>query len=418
MKAEVPSEATLGRAMGWILTVVFALSFLKGFRLPNLWVATHLAFNYSQGFVRRGLVGEIFRWFNDGFYRYGAVVCFAFALMAVAIGLLVLVLRRALRAHPFEWSLYVASLVFLSSPALVFFVHAVGYSEYFGLVITLLAMLAVRRLKASHSAFFLVLTAGVTMVMIHEVLGVMFAPVLVFMLACDQVRRRRVSNEPSRKWLLAACSVALVAMLLLGLSIFMSRLGHDDSRVLALQRYIQQHADFRVRKEGFDVLRLSSGAAFQSIMPRYWREPYNVGLAVLSWQAFLPSFSWLLWYGVASIVRATPGLLARAVLTLLFMGASLTPLLLNLVGYDWNRWNAVVLLATFTSLLTLKTSFPSARRETSLPLLAFGIATACVGLAATTPLFDGAEVQFFPFDRQLRFIESLLEGEFSFRPRA
>ena len=36
-----------------IAVVVSLTTFLKGFRMPNAWAATHFAFNYSQGFVRR-----------------------------------------------------------------------------------------------------------------------------------------------------------------------------------------------------------------------------------------------------------------------------------------------------------------------------------------------------------------------------
>ena len=45
--------------------LVFAVSLLKGLRMPSSWSATHMTFNYSQGFIRRGLVGEVIRLTED-----------------------------------------------------------------------------------------------------------------------------------------------------------------------------------------------------------------------------------------------------------------------------------------------------------------------------------------------------------------
>jgi hypothetical protein len=41
--------------------LVFAVSLLKGLRMPSSWSATHMTFNYSHGFIRRGLIGEVLR---------------------------------------------------------------------------------------------------------------------------------------------------------------------------------------------------------------------------------------------------------------------------------------------------------------------------------------------------------------------
>jgi hypothetical protein len=54
-----------------IVAGVFAVSLLKGLRMPNLWSATHMTFNYTQGFIRRGLFGQVLRAVGGrGIYHY------------------------------------------------------------------------------------------------------------------------------------------------------------------------------------------------------------------------------------------------------------------------------------------------------------------------------------------------------------
>jgi len=49
----------------FVIALVFAVSLLKGARMPSLWAATHMTFNYSQGFIRRGLFGQVLRVFGE-----------------------------------------------------------------------------------------------------------------------------------------------------------------------------------------------------------------------------------------------------------------------------------------------------------------------------------------------------------------
>src|SRR4051812_46761643 len=128
---QLANDASFKRSFVAICASVFALTYFKGFRMPNAWTATHFAMNYSQGFVRRGLVGEVARWLiGDNVYRYNVFALFAFVvftLVAVALGLM---MRGALRADRDDLALRAALLVFAASPALVFFIHAIGYNDY------------------------------------------------------------------------------------------------------------------------------------------------------------------------------------------------------------------------------------------------------------------------------------------------
>jgi hypothetical protein len=193
-------EISLKRGFLGVALVVFGLTFFKGFRLPNLWVATHVAFNYSQGFVRRGLVGEVARLVGGvEVYRYKVIVCVAFLVMGLVGIAFTLAIRRALKTNPFDWSLRIALLVFLSSPGLVFFVHAVGYNDYYGLLMSLLWVLLASRTSRRFLPVVALLAIGGVMAFIHEALFVMFGPMLLFSLACHLTGRSNCQAPNQRR---------------------------------------------------------------------------------------------------------------------------------------------------------------------------------------------------------------------------
>jgi hypothetical protein len=84
-----------------VAAIVFAVSLLKGLRMPNLWSATHMTFNYSQGFIRRGPFGEILRTVGGQHpYNYNRLALIA-VLMFVAMAVtMVILIKRALATDP------------------------------------------------------------------------------------------------------------------------------------------------------------------------------------------------------------------------------------------------------------------------------------------------------------------------------
>lgn len=69
--------------------VTIFLSVLRGIRLPNRYATAHFYFNYSQGFVKRALVGEIIHLIDAPFmYRYSFICLVSFGLLALDIWLL------------------------------------------------------------------------------------------------------------------------------------------------------------------------------------------------------------------------------------------------------------------------------------------------------------------------------------------
>lgn len=414
-------DQKLQRVFAITALAVFFITWLKGFRFPNLWGATHFAFNYSQGFVRRGLVGEIARRIGgDSVFRYNTYVVFSFTVFFIVAACLAVALRRALLADPRDLGLKVAVLVFGASPGLVFFVHSVGYNDYIGILLVLMALLALYRVRSRYAIFYCVAATSVVSALVHEGLAVMFGPILIFAMACHILRLATASPLPRRTWFLLLTHAAVSLVFLFSLSIIISTIGVEDlDRVQALERYVIAHADYPTRTHAFVALPRSSKEALLRLMPWYWSEKGHYPGAIASWQAFAPSFVWMLTYGIVAVRRASVRTPTRWVLALLFLLASVAPLTFNFIGWDWGRWNGLALLASFSALLTLKLYFPSRAMDSSSPwLLGAGLIVAALGLASTTPLFDNFDVQFFPFTAHQELIERLIQDGFQYRPRS
>jgi len=402
--------------LGWGL---FALSFLKGFRLPSLWCATHFTFNYSQGFVRRGLVGELARRIGgDDVYKYDVFTAFSFFVMSALIVLFALAARRALRARSRDWILRVSLLVLAASPGMVFLVHAVGYFDLIGLSALLAFLLWAGRTRRDLAIFYVLLPLGLALALVHEGLIVMFGPSAMFIALCHFLRSW--DRRPMAKLRVGlACahlvvSASLVAALLIALSGTIS-----EDRVHRLYVFAVHHADFAVRADAFEVFNTSARYNILTKIPAFWRIPSERAIALSGQIGFLPGFLFLVFCGARQIWSARRPWPARAALLLVFMAAALSPELMNFIGWDWPRWNSMALMTCAICTVAYRSYFPAAAQpRPSLAVLTTGLLLAAVGLTSTTRLFDDYQVQFFPFDRQFELIERVLERASPFGPRS
>lgn len=407
------------RAFAVIAAVVFGLTFLKGFRLPNLWSATQFAFNYSQGFVRRGLIGEIARRIggDEVFYYYHFVIYALIVLVLVAI-FLGWAIRLALRADPSDLGFWMLILVCAASPGMVMVVNTVGYYDHLGFLAVLLLVIWGPKLPGRYAIFYVVLALGLLFALIHEALAVMFAPVMVFTLACHIVARSKAERLGIKNVVALVTCLVLTASIVFVVSSIVSTLGTEDfAKVRALQLSIRRHTDFVNRPDAFEVLERSSRENLLHLMPEYWSYPANRRVAIKSAIAFAPSFAFLVYYGLRAVERPTLSRAIRWILRALFLGAVISPLLLNFVGWDWNRWNGLSLVAGFCCVLALKRYLPPFRPSPCpVHLWALGAIAAVISLASTTVLFDAFQVQFFPFEQQFEFIRNLFKHDFRYRP--
>jgi hypothetical protein len=397
---------------------LLGLTLAKGLRVPGRWGATHFAFNYSQGFVRRGLVGEIARRVGgDDVYRYNTYVIFSFTVMLVAVLTTAWLFRRALRIHQRDLGFRVALLVFLGSPAVYFLAHVVGYFDWIGVALMLVFLAGACRSRRRFSIYYGAAAVGVLFSLIHEGLGPMFGPAICFVLLCHI--KRRVSGAASvGSWVAHLVHSTAVGLLLVVPPIILSTVGADQSsRVEAMRHFIVQHADYALRPDAIATLTRSSYQGMTEYVPWFWDQQEFWPPMIYGQIAFVPGFLFVLFYGWHCIWRSALRKWQRWAMGLAFLCASVAPELLNLVGWDWQRWNSISMVSAATCILAFKLFVPAAAAPARPSwLVPTGLVLTALGLASTTKLFDGFEAQWFPFQQHVEFIEQWVDGGFKHRP--
>jgi hypothetical protein len=341
-------------------------------------------------------------------------VIFSFTvLLAVAVALAACI-RKSWQPAFADIGFKFAVLAFAASPGLVVFVHIVGYYDYFGILAVLVLLLWSSRVHNRYAIYYAVAGIGLLFSFIHEVLAPMFGPVLLFAMLCHTANRIARDGLKRSTQVILLVHVAVVTVLIFVLSSVVSTLGTQDAqRIEALKTWVIGHAHYPLRLEAFDALQRSSAENMAKLMPEYWAVREFRAMAARSFVAMLPSFAFIMFYGLREIRGLTLPLLHRAVLGASFLLAALTPLSLYLVGWDWNRWNAIALLAAFASVLAIKLSFETEADQRAVPayVWALGAIAVALSLASDTILFDGDTVKYFPFTRQLEDLwELLTEG--------
>jgi hypothetical protein len=417
-----------------LIAGVVATSLLKGLRMPNLWSVTHMTFNYSQGFIRRGLFGQVLSLIGPAILRYNFMALLAVILFALAVLSMGRLVRRTLAADGGDVGFPAMALVFAASPGVVFLAHEIGYLDYVGLIVVPLFITWAARTRFRWLPFYVVIVISVVLALIHESMVIMFAPTMWLALAAHIAREAR--TRASSRRVLAGMLAHGVLVVLLGLatSSLVGTLGTKTAvQVHALQASIGRVCAFPLRIDAFDALFRPVRDNLFTLMPWFWSMPANQRYLTAGLAVSLPGLIALSVYALRMIARLPLSRLWRLGLWMLFLLATFGPEMLNLVGWDAARWNAICFVASFSCVAALRLFFVAPGRAGAAPaggdplryriatpgMLVLAGAAIVVGLTADYPgfLFDGYVVQWFPFDRQLRGFIELIRGGFTFMPR-
>ncbi|HET6149565.1 MAG TPA: hypothetical protein VFH68_18655 [Polyangia bacterium] len=443
--ADAPAVASAGpvrtRAPLPVLILVaalFVLSLLKGLRMPNLWSATHMTFNYSQGFIRRGLFGQILRLGGRAIYKYDSLALLAAILFVIAWAAIARLVRRALDTDGSDPGAVAMALVFAASPGVVFLAHEIGYLDYIGLAVVPLFILWAARTRRRWAVFYAVVVISVVLTLIHESMIIMFAPTMWLVMAGHIARESRARTLTRRTLALLVGHAALAALLGMVVSSLVGTLGtRSPARIHALHASIARFTNFPLRGDGFEALYRPVRDNLLHLMPRHWSYESNQRYLINGWLASIPGLVVMSVYALRLVGRLAQPRLARVTLSALFLIATFSPQLLNFVGWDAARWNAICYVAAFNCIAALRLFFvaPPLRGHAAAPgaghdprryrvdgpwMLTLAGAAIAIGLTANYPgfLFDGYVVQWFPFDGQLRSLQELIRNHFTFVPGA
>ena len=412
----------------FLAALVFAVAMLKGLRMPSLWATTHMTFNYSHGFIRRGLFGQVLRIFGEKrIYQYNFLFLCAALLFVLAAIALFLLIRRMLASDRGDRGLQAATLVLAASPGAVFVIHEIGYLDYAGIIAVPCFILWASRARRLFSIFYVAISLSIILALIHESMIVMFAPTMLFAMVCHNVTRG--AGRPRRTRVLLAAHAILATTVALAASWVAGAWGTANAeQIRALQESIARHANFPLRGDGFDALQRSLRVNLLEVLPRHWSHAENRNYLITSLAVSLPGLAFLGSYGFRLLRRLDLDKRARRLLTIIFLAATVSPLLLNFIGWDSARWNAIAFLACFFCLACIRLFFlaPHTASDTDgqrhriedTPTLTFAAVSIVTGLCTSYQgfLFDGHVVQWFPFIGQFESAIDLVKGGFKVIP--
>jgi len=329
-----------GRFWPAFATLCGVVALLKGLRLPNLWAATQAQFDYSDGFIRRGLFGEIL-----GLLHVHHYVPFAVFSYGVLLGLCLLLWRYAWRERSAAGLRGAAVTVFFSSFALSYLADLAGYLDI-ALALLTVGFLLTPNVRARMVLAPLVVVGGI---LIHEVFAIVFFPVVWLRLLLD-VPAGQEAPERKRRMIYAG-ALLVFAVVTTGVVALAPAVPRGGAALL--EQHVAQRVDFPVRQDVFAVLHRSARVNLAIMVTyfyprgRYWFRQLQAALV------FWPSAGFFLWLALRGLERGVAAA-RRKFLEPWVLTAALAPLLMNLVGWDVFRWGALMVLTAFLTLLMVE----------------------------------------------------------------
>ena len=294
-----------------------------GFRLPNYWSATLTMVSLQDGFVRRSLIGTVFKPIWSALdYAYPA---FAIASMVILAALLACILVAASRAQTDGQRL--VALLWILAPTGAYLFHLVGYLD---LVLYLLLFGAILLADRRHLVWASALMTASALV--HENMLLVTLPVFAY---------RVLAVHGFRKALLACLApAAAVATLML-----LPRVS-TGTRELALAKW-DSIAEFPMRYDAVNLQARSLTDAWElySVWDvTMWVIPIGLGI-VLGWILLIIARRRAMGDSMGDSIGGSIGDSMRDGLALgiTAMIASLAPLALAFLGWDASRWNFLAL---------------------------------------------------------------------------
>ena len=365
--------------------VLGTISLLKGIRFPGPWAATQAQLDYRDGFVKRGLFGTLFT-APLGLNHYARFAAFSFAVLAVAVVLLVVFARRSgmLRVGPGE-----AAALFASGAALLYLGNLNGYDDVLLLAVTLALLL----IRVPLLRFLVALPVCIAAMLVHEGFLLLLLPAMLFSFAADAVERRIV---PARAMLFAG--VLALCCLVTGVLVA-AKTPVTADRAFQERQGIIARVDFPVRDAFFAVLTRSAAANVKLTLREQLHNDYQWS-NVSGVLALLPVVTMQLVYlRLVCMSSGQAWLLTSGMYVAL--AASLAPLLMYALGYDTQRWYAFSSISAFLVLGLLVRALPQAEFTVTPSLRNATILTIAISMAVSESMLTvhGNE---YPFVRSVR----------------
>ena len=323
-----------------LLLAAFFAVFLNIFADPYPFAMTQMLFDYSEGWSRRGLVGEFLTFFTGDSVSLREAMVSSVVITSLGAIALVVYLWPRLRGDLFGTLIL---LVFLCSFAFASFLGSPGYLDGVILALVVLALCALERGPWGFAVAAVALTLSV---MTHE----NALPYYSAMLGLAAVI---IYGQTARAWF---AGIVLVGVGLT-VTVLLFTIGQLDSEAaLRLAQSIQDKAEFPTDPEALDVAGRGLTENLTYIENIRSRSAYPIWLAY-DGGLFAIMAGVMIWLNLA-VMAGSP-----LMLRLWMVAAILAPKTLNLIAFDVTRFGTASVFAGFMILAVNLRYLPEARTK-------------------------------------------------------
>jgi len=372
--------------------IVGILALLKGIRLPNRWAATQAQIDYSQGFVKRGFFGAVVSGPLHLFIysRFAMVSYLLLGLLAVL--LVVLAFKSGISKRLGGVELLA---LYFGSYSVTLLASTVGYMDIpLAIVVVMLLFIRDPMLRLGLS-----LPLTIVCLMVHEMFLIVFVPVLLLSFVLQGINE---DSQSAKRWVLVSVLILGCVALLTTFKIALLP-SMSASQAALMTHKIASRVDFEPRQDFYDVMTRSANANWQ-VMKATFQTP--------DWKKTEITSAILLGPTVVLLLTSIRHVLRNSVVSakgwVFFLVAicACSPIAMHIYGWDYARWNGLVCLTSFLSLIvvvkfTKGASFPVSIKRQRLVTIVLLVSMASGGLLMER------EDKFFPWYQQRVFRKQL-----------
>lgn len=383
------SQNTYQRAIQWTFLIALVASFLKTVRIPSAYARAHYLFTYEHGLIKRGLIGTILKFLWAGATPQTKNNIIFYISLVVIIAFLIgiwLCCNFLLKRNPKNYALHLCLVAFTICPALFYTIHLIGFFDNIHYVLTLFCIYVI--LNNTRYNSIIVAVVSVIAMFIHEIYLFIALPSIMFAMLF-----KALNTSTNYKRLLAELLVVIVPSVaaLVILTVIHNALD-ENSKNIFIQDFLKNRVVGLYENDSIFYSHFVSFDEHRKVMGNIWK---NRGLHWRGIFVFLPTTFLLGFFCINKIAKLNIIKTNKAILILLCLIVILTPELLQIIAWDYERIIAFTSFVGFFCLVIVSSPKDSNSSSSALAIIA-SLGIIILNVSTDFPMFQGYRVRQYP----------------------
>lgn len=369
-----------------LILLAFLLKFYLSINLPNRWSFTQLTCNYSDGCIKRALVGNILDFFRidnlsgENIYRLLALLSWSILFISLYFSFLLFV--KNLENYTFKKYLVknkkdklqfsfrlrtIFSLLLISSSSLTFLIHFSGYLDHYIAFFLITSLQIYEKLLSritGKNQLIIIISYCFSIIfistLIHELTILAFAPTFLLAIITTYSSVKKVNYLNVLMYIFFISCISLFTLSLF-LPIYSFLVNVDGP---SMTYWINNHSSLSIIMDPRNDYFTDTSSTFKSVL-KTWRMFLFGGWKNITYSLMqCMSFIFVLFYAKSSLIlgnkSSTPMTNSASSTYRYFLPFSIvcisSPIFLSFFGWDFYRWGAIIF---FNFLIIVSSKFIS-----------------------------------------------------------